>query len=76
MLVWGTLERGRMNPTYPTYPNNGCTCMRPWMSVLPPPPCPVHHHPGQHCCCHGWHTMTWNGVPLRYVDTFTTSNHT
>lgn len=19
-----------------------CSCMKPWMSVLPPPPCPVH----------------------------------
>lgn len=19
-----------------------CTCMKPWMSILPPPPCPVH----------------------------------
>lgn len=21
---------------------NGCTCTQVWMSVLPPPPCPVH----------------------------------
>lgn len=23
-------------------PFDGCTCLRPWMSILPPPPCPVH----------------------------------
>jgi hypothetical protein len=24
------------------YPVAGCTCLRPWHSVTPPPPCPVH----------------------------------
>lgn len=28
-------------------PNNGCTCMQVWASVVPPPPCPVHS-----CTCH------------------------
>lgn len=56
-------------------PNNGCTCMRPWLCVLPPPPCPV-HSPQQHCCgdcqCHigirHFYTTTTNTVTINSAE--------
>lgn len=43
--------------TAPSNPYGGCTCMQPWMSILPPPPCPV-HAPVHHCRCHHGHMGT------------------
>jgi len=28
--------------SFPDPPGSNCTCMRVWLAVIPPPPCPVH----------------------------------
>lgn len=44
----------------------GCTCGRPWNSIMPPPPCPVH---GQ-----GWSPTVWSGARWTGTSTMTTAN--